>query len=646
MQRLRRKICALQTVVDGDSSGTIQDLRGQIDQQALEIADLNRHLDRICQERNSAEVACAHLEGEISRASDEIQDLQTSLADREREVDIVRDELSTTLGTLDRVRSDLQRAESTLAPTSQPSAGLTTTLRGERDAAITEARRITTSLDHATADLRQTATDRDAARAEILDLREYPSPLGDRSVSYHSYVYRIEIGPDSSRLRAPRPSERRHPECPPAKRSHLSPPPDRTPTPPPSDHADRDGNDSGSGREMSQEASGDEISRSSRDLTEIQDDGGELPSPERTPAQEDSDEHHTPEPSSSGREDQDSSASHRSSEGEEETEQSSDSTDDEILAARSRSRSEAHCSSVPPGDASQPIDLFGSASNDRRGQQNQQHQPPPSPESQHSAGQPSQQTPDRPPPPSPPSSPDSPPGTPPPAARPILTPPLFPVGNSLPGFDRIKQFTQVEVDPWPSRLLNQILQITGVTGVTRTLIDESAPKRARNARTAHAEDELQVQESPTGDRSHATRSRCGRGGAFTEGGDDPAGEWSHLGEKRSPRDEGKPAKAHAPATTTTPSAKSTRRTRANKRKEVRLPGPYVEPAPRESDTDTPNPDLITGDEDSAVGSQAPRATEPSEGESAAANTTASEPTPVMEAAVPSPDGARPRSGGL
>ncbi|GMG18312.1 unnamed protein product [Phytophthora fragariaefolia] len=60
---------------------------------------------------------------------------------------------------------------------------------------------------------------------------------------------------------------------------------------------------------------------------------------------------------------------------------------------------------------------------------------------------------------------------------------------------------------------------------------------------------------------------------------------------------GKPAKAHAPATTTAPSAKSTRRTRANKRQEVRLPGPYVEPAPSESDTDTPDPDLITGDED-------------------------------------------------
>ncbi|GMF62437.1 unnamed protein product [Phytophthora fragariaefolia] len=102
---------------------------------------------------------------------------------------------------------------------------------------------------------------------------------------------------------------------------------------------------------------------------------------------------------------------------------------------------------------------------------------------------------------------------------------------------------------------------------------------------------------------------------------------------------GKPAKAHAPATTTAPSAKSTRRTRVNKRKEVCLPGPYVEPAPSASDTDSPNPDLITGDEDSAVGSPAPRATEPSEGESAAANTTASEPTPVTEAAVPRPDGA-------
>ncbi|GMF55626.1 unnamed protein product [Phytophthora fragariaefolia] len=111
-----------------------------------------------------------------------------------------------------------------------------------------------------------------------------------------------------------------------------------------------------------------------------------------------------------------------------------------------------------------------------------------------------------------------------------------------------------------------------------------------------------------------------------------------LAESGSHATKGKPAKAHAPATTTAPSAKSTRRTRANKRKEVRLSGPYVEPAHSESDTDTPNPDLITGDEDSAAGSPAPRATKPSEGESAPANTTASEPTPVGEAAVPSPNG--------
>ncbi|GMF31225.1 unnamed protein product [Phytophthora fragariaefolia] len=78
---------------------------------------------------------------------------------------------------------------------------------------------------------------------------------------------------------------------------------------------------------------------------------------------------------------------------------------------------------------------------------------------------------------------------------------------------------------------------------------------------------------------------------------------------------GKPAKAHDPATTTAPSAKSTKRTRANKRKEVRLPGPF------------------------RGGSPAPGAAKPSEGESASANTTASEPIPVEEAAVPRPDGA-------
>ncbi|GMF39900.1 unnamed protein product [Phytophthora fragariaefolia] len=96
-------------------------------------------------------------------------------------------------------------------------------------------------------------------------------------------------------------------------------------------------------------------------------------------------------------------------------------------------------------------------------------------------------------------------------------------------------------------------------------------------------------------------------------------------------------KEQAPATATAPSAKSTRRTTASKRKEVRLPGPYVEPFPSESDTDTSNPDVITGDEDSTAGTPAPRATKPSEGEPASACTTASEPAPAEEASIPSPD---------
>ncbi|GMF52022.1 unnamed protein product [Phytophthora fragariaefolia] len=100
---------------------------------------------------------------------------------------------------------------------------------------------------------------------------------------------------------------------------------------------------------------------------------------------------------------------------------------------------------------------------------------------------------------------------------------------------------------------------------------------------------------------------------------------------------GKPAKAHAPATPTAPSAKSTRRTRASKHKEVHLPGPYVEPAPSESDTDTPYPDLITGDEDSAAGSPAPRATKPHEGTPASAPATALAPVSVEDASIPRSD---------
>ncbi|GMF46727.1 unnamed protein product [Phytophthora fragariaefolia] len=124
-----------------------------------------------------------------------------------------------------------------------------------------------------------------------------------------------------------------------------------------------------------------------------------------------------------------------------------------------------------------------------------------------------------------------------------------------------------------------------------------------------------------------------RGGVLAKGDDVPA----TLAESGSHAKKSTPTKPQAPATTTASSAKSTRRARASKRTEVRLPGSYVEPAHSESDTDTANPDLITGDEDSTAGSPAPRATKPSKGESASANTTASEPTPVEEAAIPSPD---------
>ncbi|GMF16094.1 unnamed protein product [Phytophthora fragariaefolia] len=222
-------------------------------------------------------------------------------------------------------------------------------------------------------------------------------------------------------------------------RSHSSPPPDRTPTPPLSDHANREGDSSGSGREASQEASGGGTDQSSPDQSEIQDDGGGQHSPGRSPIREDVEERHTPEPSESGHDDRGSSASNQSSEGEVETDWSANSTEDEILAARSRSRSEACRGSVPLGCAKQPIDLSGSASPSR---QNPQVQPPPSPGLQHSAGQSPPRTPDRQPPTSPSSSPDSPP------ARPILAPPLFPIGNSLPGGGRSTTFVRLPRLRW------------------------------------------------------------------------------------------------------------------------------------------------------------------------------------------------------
>ncbi|GMF49001.1 unnamed protein product [Phytophthora fragariaefolia] len=82
-------------------------------------------------------------------------------------------------------------------------------------------------------------------------------------------------------------------------------------------------------------------------------------------------------------------------------------------------------------------------------------------------------------------------------------------------------------------------------------------------------------------------------------------------------------------TETAPSAKPTRRSKASKRTEVRLPGPYVEPAASESDTDTPNPDLITGDEGFGPATATSRAPKPGEDPVASAKSAASDaPTPA------------------
>ncbi|GMG18273.1 unnamed protein product [Phytophthora fragariaefolia] len=176
------------------------------------------------------------------------------------------------------------------------------------------------------------------------------------------------------------------------------------------------------------------------------------------------------------------------------------------------------------------------------------------------------------------------------------------------------------------------------------LIDESALERARAAHQAHrahqqphVEVEHHDQESPTGYHSRAEGCLPFRGGVLAEGDDVPAGGRSHLGGARIPREEEYTAKGAGACHHDGAKRQVDAADRASKRKEVRLPGPYVEPAPSESDTDTPNPEVITGDENSTAGSPAPRATKPSEGEPASANTTASEPAPVEEAAIPSPD---------
>ncbi|GMF63934.1 unnamed protein product [Phytophthora fragariaefolia] len=627
MQRLRREISDLQAAVDSDFTDLIRDLQGQIDQQASDMADINRRLDRVCQARDSAESACVHL-------------------------------------TLDCVRSAQQRTESASAPTSPPSADQPATLRAERDAAFsrlvgsqprltalpqicvklrqvemlrahkfsicvstsccwviaernypvhdkiplaikyalakfrvyllgsgpfvvytdhsslrtsiksphisqrmarwlsffaeynwmykpgrlnvvtdTLSRRLDYAVHKADAnaigvvrtftplssllDEVRSAFANDADAKQLLDYFAAPSDTSHQKLAKHLrtcvHRYRVHNGqllysavddnadraivPDDHELKlrityeyhdAPTSGhpgrEKKYlrltrdfywshqykwvrnrsaspgPVQAPAKRSHSSSLTDRISTSPPSDRADHGGDGSDSGRETSQGASGGGTDQSSPDRSEIQHNGGEQPSPEHSPIRDDDEERNSSESSDSGHEDQGSSASNPSSEGEAETKQSANSTDDDVLAARFRSRSEARHSSAPLGDAYQPIDLSDSTSPDRRDQQNQ---PSPSPGLQHSTGQSPLRTPDRPPPTSPPSSPDSPPGWPPPPAWRGLTQPRFKVGNSLSGFDRIRPFTQAEVNPWPSQLLSQIqITVMILSTLTKRLVTE------------------------------------------------------------------------------------------------------------------------------------------------------------------------------
>ncbi|GMF41855.1 unnamed protein product [Phytophthora fragariaefolia] len=85
-------------------------------------------------------------------------------------------------------------------------------------------------------------------------------------------------------------------------------------------------------------------------------------------------------------------------------------------------------------------------------------------------------------------------------------------------------------------------------------------------------------------------------------------------------------KEKTPTTTTAPRAKPKPRTVTRKRKEVCLPGPYEGPDTSESNMDTPNPDLITGEEGgSNPGTAASRVTKPSEGYAVDVSTSGAEP---------------------
>ncbi|EGZ10298.1 hypothetical protein PHYSODRAFT_338963 [Phytophthora sojae] len=180
-----------------------------------------------------------------------------------------------------------------------------------------------------------------------------------------------------------------------------------------------------------------------REIIEIPD---EQPEEEEPDQAESGRSHQSPEADQS---DADRSASDEPASGEDESE--SEGTDQEALAALTRSRSEARRrqSSSPTRRAPPTRSRSPSVQsiNSRSGSVHSRH----SRGTPRSAGGSPRSSPPRSPPGSPPGSP---------GPRPLI-PPLFPIGTMIPGFNAPRVLTQADTEPWPSMLLSQ-LQITAM----------------------------------------------------------------------------------------------------------------------------------------------------------------------------------------
>lgn len=184
IRRLQTEVSDLQQSAQGQGPQLIQDLRGQITQQAAEIEDLDRRLTPTQDELATAIATRDRFDHQLDLAAAEISDFRSQITGQEHDLDMLNYELSTTRGSPDRIQAALQTAEAALAQRIPPSAA--TSRAGPTSSASAgttpDVARLQANLRPIEGELRTTRTVRDASQARAIAFEGNSSRLAPPSI--------------------------------------------------------------------------------------------------------------------------------------------------------------------------------------------------------------------------------------------------------------------------------------------------------------------------------------------------------------------------------------------------------------------------------------------------------------------------------